>query len=600
MLQNSIVRLKSSVFFTLFFFTVNIVFAQDGKRVLLNSNINLTDIDELNPQLTPDGKTLYFSRTNYVGNIGGKQGGQDIYTSTKDDNGVWQASKNIEKPLNNVENNALGGFSRNLSKAYVANVYGNNASQGISVANFDGKKFAKPTELLTDKEIASSGYLSFFVTPDEKYMLLSMFTDPIHNQDLFVSFQLPGGWTKPKTLGKIINTNGNELSPFLTKDGKTLFYASNGLGGFGDADIFYSNRLDESWTNWTAPKNLGNKVNTNGFDAYFITDTLFLQAYFCSGEDAKSSADIYQIAVADIDVLNKKLDTIKLVTNTNKKIYGTISKLLQKENYKFFNGAKTMHTNSILEVTEQADFLDYVPQQNYFGWDTIRTEVCITNDKRICDSILLVIEVQKQSMAVKNIVSDAISGKSISASFVLNNDTILRLKKVESNIPFEFICELKPFTKNKLVVCQSGYFPAVFSFDLRDSVNSFLYTNNVALKPIDVGSLIGLNNILFETGKSIIKEQSFDELDNLVSTLLKNPTMKINILGYTDNKGNEATNMKLSEERVKSVIQYLVNKSIDKSRLTGKGMGSKNPIDTNDTEDGRIKNRRVEFTIESK
>jgi len=76
--------------------------------------------------------------------------------------------------------------------------------------------------------------------------------------------------------------------------------------------------------------------------------------------------------------------------------------------------------------------------------------------------------------------------------------------------------------------------------------------------------------------------------------------MKINILGYTDNKGNEATNMKLSEERVKCVIQYLVNKSIDKSRLTGKGMGSKNPIDTNDTEDGRIKNRRVEFTIESK
>ena len=137
MLHKSIVTLKCSIFFVIVLFVVNIGFAQDAKRVLLNSNINLLDIDELNPQLTPDGKTLYFSRTNYVGNIGGKQAGQDIYTSTKDDNGVWQASKNIEKPLNNFENNALGGFSRNLSKAYVANVYGNNASQGISVANFE-------------------------------------------------------------------------------------------------------------------------------------------------------------------------------------------------------------------------------------------------------------------------------------------------------------------------------------------------------------------------------------------------------------------------------------------------------------------------------
>jgi outer membrane protein OmpA-like peptidoglycan-associated protein len=595
----NILKIKHIIITSIVFFITSYIsiYSQNTSKKLLGPEINLPNIDELNPQLSPDGKTLFFVRSNYKENVGGDKAGQDIYVAKKNDNGIWELAKNIGKPLNNIENNAIGSITKIGLKAYVSNVYGS-FTPGISVSNLNDNKFSKPVEVFSEKEISSKGFLSFYVSKDEKYMLLSMYTDPIHNEDLFVSIHLEGGWTKPKTLGKIINTNGLEVSPFLSMDNNILFFSSNGRGGIGDADIFMSKRLDDSWTNWTSPVNLGPKVNTDGFDAYFVTDTLFSQAFFCSGENPKSSSDIYTINISDIEVLNKKMDTVILTTNVNKKIYGTIGKLLNKENYKYFSGATSSNTKSILEITEQADFIDYVPEQNFYGFDTMKVEVCKTKEKLLCDSILLIINVERQSMAVRNIITDATTGKPITATIVLNTDTLIKLRKQESKIPFEFTSELKAFKKNKITISQEGYFPQVFNFDLTDSLNSFVYDNNVALKPIEVGSLIGLKNIFFETGKSIIKVESYDELDNLANALLKNPNMKIFIEGHTDNKGNDNANLKLSEDRVKSVINFLVNKKVDRKRLNGKGYGSKKPIDNNETEEGRNRNRRVEFTIE--
>ena len=283
----------------------------------------------------------------------------------------------------------------------------------------------------------------------------------------------------------------------------------------------------------------------------------------------------------------------------NKKIYGTISQLLKKDGYQYFSGATALHSKSILEVTEQADFLDYVPQHNFLGYDTLRVEVCKNNKKEFCDSLLVIINVVKRNMQVQNIVTDASTGKPLSATIVLNGDTVLTPKmNTNLNTPSEFVCNLKQSQKNKLTVWQNGYFPAVLNIDLTDSVNEFIYRNIVALKPLEIGETIGLSNIFFETNKSIIKTESFDELDNLANALQKNISMKIYITGHTDNKGNDAANLKLSEERVKSVISYLITKKIDKSRLSGKGFGSKKPIATNETDEGRFKNRRVEFTIE--
>ena len=94
-----------------------------------------------------------------------------------------------------------------------------------------------------------------------------------------------------------------------------------------------------------------------------------------------------------------------------------------------------------------------------------------------------------------------------------------------------------------------------------------------------------------------LKEESFPELNRVVQMMKDNPNMTIEVDGHTDNVGNEADNLKLSKERAASVSQYLSDHGIDKGRLTSNGFGKSQPVATNDTDDGRQQNRRVEFKI---
>lgn len=123
---------------------------------------------------------------------------------------------------------------------------------------------------------------------------------------------------------------------------------------------------------------------------------------------------------------------------------------------------------------------------------------------------------------------------------------------------------------------------------------------DILMMPMEVGETVRLNNLFFEYNKSELKPESFSELDRLVTILAGAPKLKIEISGHTDNVGPAEYNDKLSLDRVNAVIAYLTGKNINTSRLTGKGYGKSKPIATNETEEGRAVNRRVEFTILSK
>ena len=114
-----------------------------------------------------------------------------------------------------------------------------------------------------------------------------------------------------------------------------------------------------------------------------------------------------------------------------------------------------------------------------------------------------------------------------------------------------------------------------------------------------VGSTFVLKDILFEFDKSTILQQSYFELRNLISLLETYTQMRIEIRGHTDGKGSDSYNQRLSENRAKAVSDYLISKGINEKRLQYKGYGKSLPIDTNDTEEGRANNRRVEFKITS-
>ena len=114
---------------------------------------------------------------------------------------------------------------------------------------------------------------------------------------------------------------------------------------------------------------------------------------------------------------------------------------------------------------------------------------------------------------------------------------------------------------------------------------------------LKVGSTFVLHNIFFDYDKATLLQQSYNELHYLLTVLESHPTMKIEICGHTDGHGSIDYNQRLSENRARAVVDYLVSHGIDVKRLSFKGYGKSRPIDTNATEEGRARNRRVEFVV---
>lgn len=227
-----------------------------------------SDDEELAPMLSPDGNTLYFSRAFHSKNIGGKYAGTDIWISRKDANGNWMPAVNAGKPWNNKRSNAVIGISADGSTVYLLNAYNNKS--GIAFSRSVNGKWTEP-EFIPVPGINRDDFVSVYVHPSFEVMLISMKGRGSYGEeDLYVCLKGTNGeWSAPKNLGPSINTSGFETSPFLSFDKKRLYFSSDGHAGIGGADIFYVDRLYDSWETWTNAKNLGERINSSKFDGYF-------------------------------------------------------------------------------------------------------------------------------------------------------------------------------------------------------------------------------------------------------------------------------------------------------------------------------------------
>ncbi len=120
---------------------------------------------------------------------------------------------------------------------------------------------------------------------------------------------------------------------------------------------------------------------------------------------------------------------------------------------------------------------------------------------------------------------------------------------------------------------------------------------NFQLQPIEVGTVVQIKNVLFYMGTTKLLDESYEGLNAVVGFLNDNPKIEIELNGHTDNRGDKKKNMVLSQQRVEVIKKYLVSKGINSKRITGKGYGDSRPLTTNDNEESRRLNRRVEFVI---
>ena len=279
-----------------------IAFADEKEN--LGPSINSPYV-EAKPIISPDGKTLYFTRQNHPSNIRGKKDEGDIYVS-KWENNAWSPAYNIGAPINDGLSNGVTAVSPDGNTLLLINQYSpsGGAGNGASISRKTKSGWSFPEKVDIQNHVNKSQYADYFLANNGRVLLMAIQTDQSYgDQDLYVSFiQGDNSWSAPLNLGNIINTSQPEFSPFLAADNKTLYFASEGHSGLGGSDIFYTKRLDDTWQKWSTPKNLGKAINTPLWDAYYAIDAAGDYAYFVSTSgserDAKSNnKDIFRIAL---------------------------------------------------------------------------------------------------------------------------------------------------------------------------------------------------------------------------------------------------------------------------------------------------------------
>lgn len=260
-----------------------------------------TDYLEIRPLISADGNTLYFSRRK-GGGSGKRKKDQDIYVAHKNPvDGNWGEAERLGGHLNNKRWNAVAGVNPNGKELVLFNTYKKTENVPLVRTVRYGGSWSAPQEIHIQEYENFSPYSDFFL--DFKQGVLLMAIQPYETkgeQDLFISFpDGVNGWTKPLNMGPVVNSEAADFAPFMGSDGRTLFFSSYGHYTQGGSDIFMSVRLDDSWTNWSVPVNLGPQINTVGDENYFSIDQDFVNLYFSSQKSGEASGPIMKVALPE-------------------------------------------------------------------------------------------------------------------------------------------------------------------------------------------------------------------------------------------------------------------------------------------------------------
>ncbi|MFM9840469.1 MAG: OmpA family protein [Cyclobacteriaceae bacterium] len=270
----------------------------DVEKVNLGPHVN-TIYEELAPIISSNGSTLFFARALSIENTGGARDKQDSWFSTFQNN-LWTPSRNMGSPINSSMSDNLVSVSadENTMIFVTKNGFGfrEKTKSGWSNINDLGINYLNEDKYLEGNFSANGKAMLFTImTSDNVY-----YRKDKAERDVYVSLKdKKGKWSPPINLGKSVNTDEDEYSPFLAADGKTLYFASKGWPGYGNADIFMTKRLDDSWKKWSEPVNLGPSINTQRFDAYYSVPASGEFAYLCSSFRSLGKSDIVLVKLPE-------------------------------------------------------------------------------------------------------------------------------------------------------------------------------------------------------------------------------------------------------------------------------------------------------------
>ena len=411
----------------------------------------------------------------------------------------------------------------------------------------------------------------FWISPDNNRILIR---NAFINGDYFGNgvsmchLTKYGNWSKPEML-QIKNyekyDRGNQYGASMTSDGKNLLLYMSQIEGSFNNDIYVC--FLEKDGSWSEPKSLGKKINLSKYNE--------MTPYMASdGETLYFSSDRPK-GLGDNDIwMAKRLD------NTWQKWSDPVN-LKAPINTPEWDAFFTLDAGG--EYAYMTTGLD-----SYGSSDIVRVK-------------LLEREKPNPVVLISGNVYNAKTNQPLSASLVY--ETLPDGEEAGNGISnpadgaFKIVL---PYNRNYSIRATADHF---FSISENLNLDSLVKTGykeihkDLYLVPIEIGQVVRLNNVFFDFDKWDLRPESFIELNRVVKLLNENPAIEIEMSAHTDSRGSDEYNFKLSDNRARSVMEYIISKGIDSSRITSHGYGETKPVASNDTDEGRQLNRRVEFKI---
>ena len=564
-------------------------YTQAQIRRPLGPPVNTPQFNEYAPSISANNKTMIFE-TDRAG-----EGKWELYYTTKNDKNKWLPAKPITN-INKVgkDNDLIGGPSISYDGKtlfFFASFEGGKGDMDIYYSTWNGIDWSEPKTL--GETVNSKAYEGFpSVSADGKnlYFIRDSFSkrkDKALCYSIWLSKkQEDGSWGIAEKLPAPINGDC-EKSPRIMADNRTLIFSSIRKDGVGGFDLYQSFQEDDG--SWATPINL-EYINTEEDDQFAsVSAAGDLMYYYTSG-------DIYTVTIPDkyrkyklvtvdgkvIDAITKQPIATKITSKSNNNKEKAISTVVDA------NGLFSM----IYRVGSKYE-LSTSPLNDYFPYRGLMDMTTAKETDNIEKNIELIpkkipYQFQLLDKETKAILKDPkVKVMDVETKQLLE----VRVEKDVAIVTVEIGKSYK-FAANALGY---AFFSRGFKPDTADVFKDRL--KKVPLAVLKKDAVVQLQDITFETGKADLKPDSNEELDRLVSLLEGNQSIKVEISAHTDDIGNDDSNLKLSEKRAKTVVDYLTGKGIKADRMTAKGYGETQPLGVNDTDENKAKNRRVQFKI---
>jgi outer membrane protein OmpA-like peptidoglycan-associated protein len=451
---------------------------EEWDLIELGDTIN-TRYHESAPLVTPDGTRVYFFVSDHPENNDRSDKTQDIWYSDRNEYGYWGKALHMDPPLNNHQFNQVFTILDD-GKTLFLRGGSSKRSKGFSFSSYNGKSWSSPKEIEVDgfEEMNRGIFNGATISQDRQYLIL-YFNERTGKtiSDLYLSKRAPDGtYTTPQKIA-MLSTYKDEFNPYLSNDDQVLYFASDRPGTLGSADIWRTERLDDTWLNWSEPVNLGEPVNTRQFDAFFSMDATGKLGFTTRGFQSAdgSNLDLYGLIP-------------KPVITITGKVYDSLSgKPLQIDAVATLpiNGSKDFSSSGEgkfeFSTNQFGDILVYGLKDGYYDLDDTISVSHFKKDTTIVRNLAML--PKQLSTILSGYVSDSLDSTPLSVEVMIKGDSYETT--VESGFE-EGYYEKELIGEGRFIisVSQEGYNPyrATFELALKDDNYFADYRHDIRLK----------------------------------------------------------------------------------------------------------------------